>query len=142
MKLKITVHGVAYEVDVEVLDPGEGFPPSSPLPLPPLAPGRSPAGRVTAPAAAQADSPAASTASSGSSGSSADRRSVASPVAGTVLEVHCRPGEAIEPNKILFVLEAMKMKTSIVAPGAGRIAQILVAPGDAVQEGQALLHYE
>lgn len=139
MKLKITVHGVAYEVDVEVLDPGEGFPPSSPLPLPPLGPGRSPAGRVTAPAAAQPGAPAATTASSGSS---ADRRSVASPVAGTVLEVHCRPGEAIELNKVLFVLEAMKMKTSIVAPGAGRIAQILVAPGDAVQEGQALLHYE
>ena len=28
MKLKITVHGVAYEVDVEVLDAGEGFPTS------------------------------------------------------------------------------------------------------------------
>lgn len=25
MKLRITVHGVAYEVDVEVLDAGEGF---------------------------------------------------------------------------------------------------------------------
>ncbi len=59
-----------------------------------------------------------------------------------MLEVLCRNGEAVELNKVLFVLEAMKMKTSIVAPGAGRIAQILVAPGDAVQEGQALLHYE
>ena len=32
MKLKITVHGVAYEVEVEVLDPGEGFAPAGPLP--------------------------------------------------------------------------------------------------------------
>lgn len=32
MKLKITVHGVAYEVEVEVLDPGEGFAPPSALP--------------------------------------------------------------------------------------------------------------
>jgi methylmalonyl-CoA carboxyltransferase small subunit len=136
MKLKITVHGVAYEVDVEVLDPGEGFPPSSPLPLPPVAPGRSPASRVNAPVAAQPGAPAAPAATRD------DRRSVASPVAGTVLEVHCRNGDSIELNKVLFVLEAMKMKTSIVAPGAGRIAQILVAPGDSVQEGQALLHYE
>lgn len=139
MKLKITVHGVAYEVDVEVLDPGEGFPPSSPLPLPPLAQGRSSAARGATPAAAQPGAPAAGTAPATTP---ADRRSVASPVAGTVLEVHCRNGEAIELNKVLFVLEAMKMKTSIVAPGPGRIAQILVAPGDAVQEGQALLHYE
>ena len=35
MKLQITVHGVSYEVDVEVLDAGEGFPTS--LPMPPAA---------------------------------------------------------------------------------------------------------
>ena len=29
MKLKITVHGVSYEVDVEILDAGEGFPASA-----------------------------------------------------------------------------------------------------------------
>jgi len=138
MKLKITVHGVAYEVDVEVLDPGEGFPPSSALPIAPLAPGRSAATRVSAPAASHPGQPGATAASA----STADRRSVASPVAGTVLEVHCRNGEAIERNRVLFGLEAMKMKTSIVAPEAGRVAQVLVAPGDAVQEGQALLHYE
>jgi len=136
MKLKITVHGVAYEVDVEVLDPGEGFPPSSPLPP---VPGRTPAARGTASHAPQPASPAAS---AGPTAGAADRRSVASPVAGTVLEVHCRNGEAFEPNKVLFVLEAMKMKTSIVAPQVGRVSQILVAPGDPVQEGQALLQYE
>ncbi len=136
MKLKITVHGVAYEVDVEVLDPGEGFPSSSPLPP---APGRPPALRGTGPDAPHPVSPAAS---AGPAAAAADRHSVASPVAGTVLEVHCKNGEAFEPNKVLFVLEAMKMKTSIVAPQAGRVSQILVAPGDAVQEGQALLHYE
>ncbi|MEO8198299.1 MAG: biotin/lipoyl-containing protein [Thermoanaerobaculia bacterium] len=135
MKLKITVHGVAYEVDVEVLDPGEGFPPSSPLPP---APGRPSAARGAAPKASRAASPAGPAGSA----AAAERHSVASPVAGTVLEVHCRNGEAFEPNKVLFVLEAMKMKTSIVAPQVGRVSQILVAPGDAVQEGQALLHYE
>lgn len=135
MKLKITVHGVAYEVDVEVLDPGEGFPPSSPLPP---APTRSAAARGAAPNASRPASPGVPAGPA----AAADRHSVASPVAGTVLEVHCRNGEAFEANKVLFVLEAMKMKTSIVAPQVGRVTQILVAPGDAVQEGQALLHYE
>jgi len=129
MKLKITVHGVAYEVDVEVLDPGEGFPPAAPLPVT----ARPPAARA---AAAPAAAPAGPSAPSG------ERRSVASPVAGTVLEVRCKPGDAVEENRVLFVLEAMKMKTSIVAPARGKVAQVLVAPGDAVQEGQTLLHYE
>lgn len=137
MKLKITVHGVAYEVDVEVLDPGEGFPPSSPLPP---APGRAAAARSAAPKGSRPASPSAPAGPAGPA--AADRHSVASPVAGTVLEVHCRNGEAFAANKVLFVLEAMKMKTSIVAPQVGRVTQILVAPGDAVQEGQALLHYE
>lgn len=136
MKLKITVHGVAYEVDVEVLDSGEGFPPSSPLPS---APGRPTAARSGAPEAPLAASSAGQNSPPGAIG---ERHSVASPVAGTVLEIRCRTGEAFEPNKILFVLEAMKMKTSIVAPQVGRVSQILVAAGDAVQEGQALLHYD
>lgn len=135
MKLKITVHGVAYEVDVEVLDPGEGFPPSSPLPPVPGRPSATRGSAPTAPHLQTQGSPAAPAVTS-------DRQSVASPVAGTVLEVHCRNGESFEPNKVLFVLEAMKMKTSIVAPRVGRVSQILVAPGDTVQEGQALLHYD
>ena len=76
------------------------------------------------------------------SSGSASNTLVRSTIAGTVLEVRCRAGEAIEPNAVLFVLEAMKMKTSIVAPERGRIGQVLVAPGDAVVEGQPLLHYE
>lgn len=141
MKLKITVHGVAYEVDVEVLDPGEGFPPASPLPV---APGRAAAARTAAARSAKAPTPAAPPAPDPGARNApgGERHSVSSPVAGTVLEVRCRAGEAIEPNAVLFVLEAMKMKTSIVAPERGRIGQVLVAPGDAVVEGQPLLHYE
>ncbi len=42
MKLKITVHGVAYEVDVEVLDAGAGFPPVCVSPLPQVNGGAAP----------------------------------------------------------------------------------------------------
>jgi hypothetical protein len=37
MKLKITLHGVAYEVEVEVLDAGDGFVPAA-TPVPAQAP--------------------------------------------------------------------------------------------------------
>lgn len=133
MKLKITVHGVAYEVDVEVLDAGEGFPT-----VPAVAPAArkrktaAPGETDGAPAARPAAAPRAS-----SSGAEA----IVSPVAGTVLELRCRAGESVAANQVVVVIEAMKMKTSIVAPRAGAIAELLVAAGDAVKEGQALARY-
>lgn len=133
MKLKITVHGVAYEVDVEVLDAGEGFPA-----VPAVAPTARKRKTATsgeadgAPTARPANAPRAS---------SSDAQAIVSPVAGTVLELRCRAGESVAANQVVVVIEAMKMKTSIVAPRAGEIAQLLVAVGDAVKEGQALARY-
>jgi len=131
MKLKITVHGVAYEVEVEVLDPGEGFTPLSPLPQvngarPPAAP--------IAPAAAPAAAPPLAAAGDG--------RSVASPIAGTVVEVKCRAGDSVKQGDELLVIEAMKMNTSIAAPAAGAVKRVPVAAGDAVREGQVLVEFE
>ncbi len=132
MKLKITVHGVAYEVDVEVLDPGEGFPPSGVLPKvrpvaakpngrTPLAP---PSGASTPPAAPGSDN------------------SVASPIAGTIIEIKCKVGESITKGQVLLVIEAMKMKTSIAAPASGKVKAIPVAAGDSVRESQVLVELE
>jgi biotin carboxyl carrier protein len=141
MKLKITVHGVAYEVDVEVLDAGEGFFPISPLPARPG--GGAPAPAAAAPASSGGNHRAApAPAGPGAGSAPSGQRSVASPVAGTVLEVRCKAGDVVEENQVLFVLEAMKMKTSIAAPARGRVAQVLVAAGDAVLEGQPMLHFE
>lgn len=124
MKLRITVHGVAYEVDVEILDPGEGFP--APLtthgPPPPVTP---------TPIAAPARAPAA--------GGAASAGAVAAPVAGTVIEIKCAPGDTVQPGQALLVVEAMKMNTTIAASGAGTVSRVLVAVGDAVREGQALV---
>ena len=134
MKLKITVHGVAYEVEVEVLDPGEGFTPLSPLPQvngarPPAAPAA-----PIAPAAAPAAAPPLAAAGDG--------RSVASPIAGTVVEVKCRAGDSVKQGDELLVIEAMKMNTSIAAPAAGAVKRVPVAAGDAVREGQVLVEFE
>jgi biotin carboxyl carrier protein len=136
MKLKITVHGVAYEVDVEILDAEEGFAESAPLP---------PVGR-TAPThrkGATAGSPgsipsAAMKASSPTAGTS----SLLSPIAGTVLELECKVGDQVTEGQPLVLIEAMKMKTAVPAPGEGRIGAIQVAVGDTVREGQVLVEFE
>ena len=131
MKLKITVHGVAYEVEVEVLDAEEGFPTG---PLPSLR-SPEPAGRPT-------PLPAASAVPPGPSGPAVPGGAVASPIAGTVVEVKCRAGDTVGQGQILLVIEAMKMNTSIAAPAAGRVKAVRVAAGDAVRESQLLVEFE
>ncbi len=130
MKLRITVHGVAYEVDVEVLDAGEGFPitgaarprgkqPSGPgTPSTPLGP-------------RQSAGPAAS-----------DAGSVASPIAGIIVEIKCKIGDQVKTGDVVLIIEAMKMKTSIAAPSSGKVKAIPVAVGDNVRENQILVEFE
>jgi methylmalonyl-CoA carboxyltransferase small subunit len=66
---------------------------------------------------------------------------VASPIAGTVLEVRCKPGQAVTAGQDLVVIEAMKMETVIAAPGAGTVKAVLVAAGDSVRENQILVQF-
>jgi len=138
MKLKVTVHGVAYEVEVEVLDPGEGFPAASPLPAVSAGPARTApsAPAPQAPAAPSAAAPAATAPAAGPGGS------VTSPIAGTVVEIPCRAGDSVREGQILLVVEAMKMNTSIAAPTPGKVKAIPVAVGDNVREGQVLVEFE
>ena len=128
MKLKITVHGVAYEVDVEVLDAKDEMQgAASPLPPAPV-PGPIP---VASPAAGSGP---AVIAPGGTGG-------VASPIAGTVLEVKVKVGDQVDKGQTLLIIEAMKMETAIAAPGAGEIKAVLVAAGDAVRENQTLVDF-
>lgn len=129
MKLKITVHGVAYEVEVEVLDPGDGFP----------AP-RQPQRQAGQSRSSEAPPPRrqSSHGFDGAKGSGA----VTSPIAGTVLEIRCKPGDQVSSGQVVLVVEAMKMKTSIAAPTDGKVKSVPVAVGDSVREGQTLVELE
>jgi len=115
MKLKITVHGVAYEVEVEVLDPGEGFPAASSLPKPRARSHH----QAAAPVGPPPPAPAAGPAPTGGDGGA-----VTSPIAGTVVEIKCKAGDAVTNGQVLLVIEAMKMKTSIAAPTAGTVKSV------------------
>ena len=131
MKLKITVHGVAYEVDVEVLDAKDEMHRSaSPLPPPPV---DSRPASAPVPTPAPRSTPTASTPSASGG--------VASPIAGTVLEVKVKVGDTVDKGQTLLVIEAMKMETAIAAPGPGQVKSVLVAAGDAVRENQTLVDF-
>jgi len=131
MKLKITVHGVAYEVDVEVLDAKDDFLQASPLPsvAAPMA--------TAAPMAAPPRPAAAPASQAGGSGNG-----VQSPIAGTVLEVKCKAGDEVKNGQELLVIEAMKMETAISAPRDGKVKAVPVAAGDSVRENELLVEFE
>jgi methylmalonyl-CoA carboxyltransferase small subunit len=127
MKLKITVDGKAYEVEVEVAE----------TEAPKYALG--PRGAASAPRAAAPAAP-----SGGAAGRAVDDESKAcrSPLAGVVSQVRVAEGEAVELDQEVLVLEAMKMFTSITSPVAGKVKAIEVAVGDPVKQGALLIEFE
>ena len=134
MKLKITVHGVAYEVEVEMLDAGEGFPTHGANPLPAVNGGPALHAAPPAPTAAPTYAPAAApTPSSSGSGN------VVSPLAGVILELKCKVGDRVTAGQTVLVLEAMKMETNIAAGADATVTAIPIAVGDSVREGQTLI---
>lgn len=123
MKLKITVDGKTYEVEVEVAEEPARHPQAF-MVMPSQA--RVPAAPVAAPAAAPENGPI-------------DEAKVCrSPITGTVVRVVAQAGQSIQPGDILLVLEAMKMETNITASCAGTVKTVMVKIGQAVQGGQAL----
>jgi len=123
VKLKITVDGKTYEVEVEAVSPE--------IPQAPLDYGVQPgAVRVGAAPVLSTPDPVK------------EEKVCRSPISGIVVKVPVQRGQSIQPGDILIVLEAMKMETNITAPIVGKITNITVAAGDAVQSGQLLVEFE
>ena len=120
-RLLITVNGKKYEVDVEVLQDDDG--PELPAAAPPGA------GAATSPARSKPRVVIG------------DRKTLTSPINGVVLEVRVREGEDVKETAVLFVLEAMKMKTNISSPQAGTVQTVHVRAGENVETGQVLLTF-
>jgi biotin carboxyl carrier protein len=132
MKMRITVDGRAYEVDVEILEdartPGATLPAATgpaPLPTPAPSPGAPP------------PRPAASAAATGPG----DAKEVRSPIAGTVVRVLVKVGDDVKPDQTLMVVEAMKMESNIASPLAGTVKEINVAQGATVGAGDVLIRF-
>ncbi len=128
-RMRITVNGVTYEVEVEVLDEDEGVNDGFSLPsnLRPRAP--EPASTTGTPPA----SPAADTATD---------KVLTSPVSGIIVEIKVTPGAVVKENDPVVIVEAMKMNTTVSSPMAGRVRAIEARVGEAVRQGQVLLTFE
>ncbi len=133
MKLKISVDGKAYEVEVEVPEEENGR--SLGGYVPPYAPGAGvtfAAPTHAAPAAPKQNGEAAAN----------EDKVCRSPIAGIVIKVNIQQGQQIQANDLMMVLEAMKMETNVTAPVAGKVKKINVNAGDGVQLGQILVEFE
>ncbi len=130
-KLLITVNGVTYEVDVEVVKDDDSVSYGAPyMPAPVAAP-------VAPPPAPVAPAPAAPKAAAPSSG--AGLRTVNSPLPGVVKAVKVKAGDSVKGNTPLVVLEAMKMETNISAPADGVVKEVKVQVGQNVQQNEVLV---
>ena len=133
MKLQIAIDGKAYEVEVEVLQEDAPAAPFQLHALPRFSLDRSVNSRA---AQRRTRSPRAPTATS------TRPRSAAVPVAGVVIRVNIQPGQQIQANDLMMVLEAMKMETNVTAPTPGVVKTIKVQPQDAVKVNQVLVEFE
>lgn len=131
MKLKITLDGVTYDLEVEF--PDEGEVPTQPMPTRPA-----PVGGTQAAAPAAAPKAAAPTPPPGQT---ADK-TVTSPMSGNVFKILVKVGDEVTAGQVMLVLEAMKMETEVQATAGGVIKNVAVAEGDAVSQGQLLIEFE
>lgn len=134
MKLRITVEGTTYEVDVEVLEGAApaAAPPASAAPARAARPAPSAAPAAAAPPRPK---PGAAPAAGGAS-------ECIAPVAGNITKINVSPGDTVAENDVLVVLEAMKMETNVASPAAGTVKQVNVQAGDSVTQGQVLVELE
>ncbi len=68
-----------------------------------------------------------------------DKSQVGSSIPGMVSKVCVKPGDVVEENQVLAVIEAMKMETSVVARMTGVVDQIFVTDGTSVKAGELLM---
>ena len=124
-KFKITVNGTEYLVEMEEIGaPQVASVPQPTAPVPAENP--EPVVEPTAPAAPVQTSAATADA-------------MTAPMPGTILKILVNPGESVQENQPLMILEAMKMENEIVAGESGVVADIHVSTGDMVNPGEALI---
>jgi biotin carboxyl carrier protein len=123
VKLRITLEGNSYDVTVELLE--EEQPPQN-APAPVLRAVRPPPPPFLR----------------GKNVPRSDEKTCRSPLAGLVATVTVSPGQMVEKNQTLVVIEAMKMETKINSLAPGTVKAVLVAPGNGVKPGQVLVEFE
>ena len=68
-----------------------------------------------------------------------DKGQVGASIPGMVSKISVKPGDPVEENQVVAVIEAMKMETSVVSRIAGTVEEVLTAAGASVKSGELLL---
>ncbi len=124
MKMRITVQGTSYDVEVDMVDGGVTT--SAPVISRPAA---------SAPVAAAVSAPSAGPSVGGA-------KAINAPVGGTIISVAVKAGEKVTKGTELLILEAMKMQTSIASPVDGVVKKVHVAAAEIVRDNQLLVEFE
>lgn len=64
---------------------------------------------------------------------------IVAPMVGKVIQVLVKPGDEVEENQEVVMLEAMKMEMPIVAESNGKVAEIKVSEGQSVEADEVLV---
>ncbi len=107
---RVQVNGKSYDV---VVEPGGAI-------------------RSATPAAASAPAPAPAP-------GAAAGEEILAPMAGTVIDVLVAPGDPVEAEQVVVIIEAMKMETEIRASSGGTVQSVHVEKGDSIQVNQPLI---
>ena len=67
---------------------------------------------------------------------------IPAPITGNVWKILAAPGDRVEPEQVVAIIESMKLEIPVEAEVHGTVARVLVAEGDAVNEGDALFELE
>jgi biotin carboxyl carrier protein len=72
-------------------------------------------------------------------GTAVPEGSIVAPMAGKIVSVRVKKGDAVKAGDVVCTLEAMKMENEITAAKAGTVQEVNVAEGTAVNEGGILI---
>jgi biotin carboxyl carrier protein len=69
-------------------------------------------------------------------------QTVTAPMPGKIVELFVKPGDEVEDDAPLVIMEAMKMENELKSPKAGRVSAVYVEKGAAVEAGAKLVSVE
>jgi pyruvate carboxylase len=64
---------------------------------------------------------------------------VGAPMPGAIVDVAVKVGDSVEKDRLLLVIEAMKMQMHLNSPVSGKVKELLVAPGSRIETGDLLV---
>ena len=67
---------------------------------------------------------------------------ITAPMGGKVLDVKVKPGDAVNEDDEILILEAMKMELPVVATGSGTVKEVKCNKGDTVEADVVLVVLE